>query len=59
MDTFDDVLAAIDAFDNAPRTRDRVAAEAVWCLDRDDVLIETTSRYFGQRQGRNSSAETP
>lgn len=36
---FEEVLQAIDAFDSALRSRDRVAAEAVWWLDRDDVSI--------------------
>lgn len=39
MDSVDDVLAAIDAFDAALKQRDRVAAEAVWALERTDVSI--------------------
>lgn len=39
MDSVDDVIAAIDAFDVALRQRDRVGAEAVWALDRADVSI--------------------
>lgn len=39
MHSIDDVLKAIDAFDAALKARDRVAAEAVWLLDRADVSI--------------------
>ena len=39
MHSVDEVLAAVDAFDAALRARDRIAAEAVWSLDRADVSI--------------------
>lgn len=39
MHAIEDVLKVIDAFDVALRTRDGAAAEALWCLDRDDVSI--------------------
>ena len=39
MTVTEDVLAVVDAFDTALKTRDRDAAEAVWALNRDDVSI--------------------
>ena len=39
MDPVGGVIAVVDAFDIALKQRDRVAAEAVWALDRADVAI--------------------